>query len=192
MKYILFLLLITTSATAQGQSELYRAYLPLKIDTVSITPPVFNLRVLPATNTQDGYIPAASFAKIGLHDNSILQIQATQNTQAADITKAKSDIAALQAGSGSIPIPIVTTGNYTLTLADYDKTIFVNCSGCTVSMPPLVAGFRCFIVRDGNGTPNVRSTGGVTQTGATAVAVKNGGGQWVTYKTATRVNVQIR
>mgnify|MGYP000036944774 CR=1 FL=1 len=135
--------------------------------------------------------------------NSAIQQNANQDVK---ITAANYNIGALQLKTDNlqsqidniaipqnvgIPSPLVINSSYTLKLTDYDKIIFVNCSGCTVSAPALTPGFRVLIVREAtSGTVYVKGSG-ATVAGASSIAVK-GGSQWLTYKTSTSANLQVR
>jgi hypothetical protein len=80
-------------------------------------------------------------------------------------------IARLEALAPGIPEPgEINTSTYTLTAADNGKTILAKV-GCTITIPAMSAGFKCWIVRK---EKSVKFTGNYTKrTGFTPLASIN-------------------
>ena len=127
------------------------------------------------------------------------------SNQAVQITTANNNITALQQAdidiknqianivippSAGIPAPVVTSTSYTLTAADYNKTIWLSCSSCTVYTPILPAGFKCFI-QSSVGTVSIKPVGLVTyQVGSDLSVTVNQRPVMIDYRTTSNVNVR--
>jgi hypothetical protein len=124
-----------------------------------------------ATSTTDGY---ATKDQVNLLVTTAAKANSTEAALAvavADLKAANDRIARLEALAPGIPEPgEINTSTYTLTAADNGKTILAKV-GCTITIPAMSAGFKCWIVRK---EKSVKFTGNYTKrTGFTPLASIN-------------------
>ena len=90
--------------------------------------------------------------------------------------------------AGGIVQPNQQSSNYTLKASDNGATVVMNCNRCTVTLPSLTAGVKCFIVAP-KGTVYFATTGIGFQTGSSKSMTINSRPVMVDYLTQT-VNVR--
>lgn len=89
---------------------------------------------------------------------------------------------------GGIVPPNQQSGNYTLKESDNGATVVMNCNRCTVTLPSLTAGFKCYVVST-KGTLYFATTGIGFQAGSVKQMSVNSRPVMVDYLTQT-VNVR--
>lgn len=97
--------------------------------------------------------------------------KATVESLTVDLKAANDRIARLEALAPGLPTPgEINTSTYTLTASDNGKTILAKV-GCTITIPVMKAGFKCWVVRKSG---SVKFSGNYTKrTGFTPLASIN-------------------
>lgn len=149
MNKLLIVLLFPFAGFGQTLKDTTEAMLPLTVTPKSAQQRYDRLSLPAATSTQDGY---ATKGQVMLLINTAAKAGSTETavtTLTADVKALATRVQQLEALAPGLPVPVnVSTSTYTLTLNDNGKTIQV-ANTCTVNIPPMAAGFKCWVVRKG-------------------------------------------
>lgn len=181
MKNLIFLLLISSAASAQIT----------QINNVFVQYPLkSSIRSIVNKDTSYNLFTVPNDSLVKLYNSDVVNKERIA-TNAAKILNLQTQIDNIEIPQGvGIPQPNIRNTSYTLQLSDHNTDVYMDCSGCTITVPVLTPGFKCNIKNSGLGTVQIRTQGTTLMPSSVTSMSKNSTYRIVKFKTDKIVEVR--